>query len=124
MESGSKATFHYNGWLSQDDAPYKTSVELFPTGRGSGPGNPTGLVKYSITTYTSDVRGAGTDANVSCVILGSRASTPALVLENSKDNFERGQVDCFVVESVDVGCITRLQIIHDNRCVQEQPLCC
>lgn len=115
VETGSKAVFQYSGWLSQDDPPYKTAVELLPAGSGGSPGNPTGLVKYTVTTYTSDLRGAGTDANVSVVLLGSKASTPGLVLENSRNNFERGQVDCFTVESVDVGQITRLQISHDNR---------
>ena len=37
-ETGETAAFYYNDWLSQDDPPYKTSVELLPEGAG-GPGS-------------------------------------------------------------------------------------
>jgi hypothetical protein len=71
--------------------------------------------RYTIITFTSDIRGAGTDANVSCMLMGDKANTPTFVLENSRNNFEKGQRDEFVMESVDVGAIKKLQIGHDNK---------
>jgi hypothetical protein len=35
---------------------------------------------------------AGTDANVTATLIGELGQTPATRLENSKNNFERGQV--------------------------------
>lgn len=61
--------------------------------------------------------GAGTDANVTCVLFGQKGQTPATQLESSRNDFERGQRDDFVIESTDLGPITKLQIGHDNRCV-------
>uniref|UniRef100_A0A383W527 PLAT domain-containing protein n=1 Tax=Tetradesmus obliquus TaxID=3088 RepID=A0A383W527_TETOB len=105
--------FHHNGWLSRSDPPYKTEVELLPVAAGGSNGQ--GLCRYSIVVYTSDIRGAGTDANVSCVIGGDKGSTPRLSLENAANNFERGARDEFSVQSADVGQPTTLQIAHDNR---------
>ncbi|KAG2499991.1 hypothetical protein HYH03_002273 [Edaphochlamys debaryana] len=110
VNSGQECHFYYNGWLSRDDPPYKTEVELFPLD-----GDVPVLCRYTIITYTSDIRGAGTDANVSCMLMGDKANTPQFMLENSKNNFEKGQRDEFIHESVDVGTIKKLQIGHDNK---------
>ncbi|GFR41097.1 hypothetical protein Agub_g1741 [Astrephomene gubernaculifera] len=110
VNTGQQCSFYYNNWLSRDDPPYKTEVELFPSD-----GEAQQLCRYTIITQTSDIRGAGTDANVSCMLLGDKANTPTFVLENSKNNFEKGQRDEFVYESVDVGAIKKLQIGHDNK---------
>ena len=45
--------------------------------------------------FTGDVRGAGTDANVFCIIFGDRGDTGERKLHKSETNsnkFERGQV--------------------------------
>lgn len=42
--------------------------------------------------HTSDKRGAGTDANVFIDIHGDAANSGKIVLDNSKNNFERGMV--------------------------------
>ncbi|GLC44364.1 hypothetical protein PLESTF_000049800 [Pleodorina starrii] len=110
VNTGQQCAFYYNGWLSRDEPPYKTEVELFPSD-----GDPQHLCRYTIVTFTSDIRGAGTDANVSCMLMGDKANTPTFVLENSRNNFEKGQRDEFVMESVDVGAIKKLQIGHDNK---------
>jgi hypothetical protein len=31
INTGQQCSFYYNGWLSRDDPPYKTEVELFPS---------------------------------------------------------------------------------------------
>jgi hypothetical protein len=52
--------------------------------------------RYIVTVHTSDLRGAGTDANVYTRIQGTDAmgcpcSTGLMKLESSKENFERGR---------------------------------
>ena len=54
-------------------------------------------------TYTSDIRGAGTDSNVTIQMRGTSDHTGLLKLENkSKNLFERNQVDEFSLESPDL----------------------
>ena len=50
-----------------------------------------GLVRYEVTTVTSDVRGAGTDCGVVLVMYGSQANTKQVMLESGPDNFQRGK---------------------------------
>lgn len=47
----------------------------------------------TLQVFTSDIRGAGTDANVTIILFGANGlDTGKIKLENSKNNFERGQV--------------------------------
>lgn len=41
--------------------------------------------------YTSDLRGAGTDSNVTCNLFGKTGSTGERRLDTSANNFERGK---------------------------------
>lgn len=69
------------------------------------------IVLFSATSYhvalkTGDVREAGTDANVFVQIYGEQGDTGKLHLrtaENTKNKFERGRTDQFVLEAVDIG---------------------
>jgi hypothetical protein len=54
VHTGEEVCFAHNGWLSRSEPPYATQVELLPVGQGGPP-----LVRYGITVYTSDIRGAG-----------------------------------------------------------------
>lgn len=59
-----------------------------------------------MSVKTGDVRGAGTDANVFVQIYGDKGDTGKLQLrsaENTKNKFERGRTDQFVLEAVDIG---------------------
>lgn len=51
---------------------------------------------------TGDVRGAGTDADVSVIFMGSKGKSEEITLESSSDNFERNKVSP-VRGSVSVG---------------------
>ena len=43
--------------------------------------------------FTSDIKGAGTDANVTIIMFGSNGlNTGKVKLDSSKNNFERGTV--------------------------------
>jgi hypothetical protein len=69
---------------------------------------------YLVTAYTSDLRGAGTDANVSMVIHGAKGDTGSVRLAKGREDFVRGARDQFVVEGLDVGEICHIVIGHDN----------
>lgn len=63
--------------------------------------------------YTSDLRGAGTDANVSVELLGGKDRSGPLRLDTSADNFERGRRDVFSVRAPDVGPPAQLVVRKD-----------
>ena len=115
MSTGESLTFPADCWISKDEAPhYASEINLVPAGAGAAT-----LCSYQISVRTSDVRFAGTDANVSCRLFGKRedgteASTGEKKLENSKNNFERNKEDVFTVKDMDVGEITSLFIGHDG----------
>ena len=77
VSTGQQARFYYNGWLSKDEPPYQIEVELTVEGEDRPPPH-----RYTVTTYTSDIRGAGTDANVSVKIFGDKCESPLLPLAN------------------------------------------
>jgi hypothetical protein len=53
-----EGTFRHHGWLDRTQSPYQISVELTPDGLGTVP--KVQEVVYTVTVYTSDLRGAGT----------------------------------------------------------------
>ena len=55
-------------------------------------------IQYKVVVYTSDLRGAGTDANVTLKLQAPSGQwSEALPLSNSANNFERNRMDEFVV---------------------------
>uniref|UniRef100_A0A4W3HXD2 Lipoxygenase homology PLAT domains 1 n=1 Tax=Callorhinchus milii TaxID=7868 RepID=A0A4W3HXD2_CALMI len=72
---------------------------------------------YKVSVSTGDVYGAGTDANVFLTVYGDLGDTGERKLSKSEDHsnkFERGQVDTFTMEAVDLGQIYKIRIRHDN----------
>ena len=62
------------------------------------------MVKYEVSIHTGDVDGAGTDANVCITIYGVNGNTGKRPLkQRGQDLFERGRVDKFRLEAVDLG---------------------
>ncbi len=51
-----------------------------------------GTASYKVVVATSDVRGAGTDADVYVTLYGALGDTGERRLDNAANNFERGQV--------------------------------
>ena len=45
--------------------------------------------KYTISTHTGDIRGAGTDANVYITLFSKDGNSAEMKLNDSKNNFER-----------------------------------
>jgi lipoxygenase homology domain-containing protein 1 len=53
---------------------------------------------YSIKVHTGDVRGAGTDADISIILFGDdKQRSTELRLADSANSFERGRCDDFTV---------------------------
>lgn len=72
------------------------------------------ILTYKVVTITSDVKGAGTSANVTIVMFGSNATSEVLKLESAVNNFEKGQTDEFVFDCKDLGELKKLRVSHDN----------
>ncbi|KAJ0019698.1 hypothetical protein NQD34_007267 [Periophthalmus magnuspinnatus] len=72
---------------------------------------------YNVSVRTGDMFGAGTDANVFLTIFGDLGDTGERKLaksETNKNKFERGEVDKFTMEAVDLGQVFKILIRHDN----------
>lgn len=65
-------------------------------------------------SYSLIVLGAGTDANVFIILHGEKGDTGKRPLQNSGNNFERGRIDTFSVETLDIGDLTKITIGHDG----------
>ncbi|XP_035999806.1 lipoxygenase homology domain-containing protein 1 isoform X2 [Fundulus heteroclitus] len=75
---------------------------------------------YKVSVRTGDMYGAGTDANVFLTIYGDLGDTGERKLaksENNKNKFDRGEVDRFTIEAVDLGQVFKIRIRHDNTMV-------
>lgn len=75
-------------WLTNADKASLTQTLMPRDGDGSAPP----VVNYEVVVYTSDLRGAGTDANVSLSLHGAAGETSDQKLDNSANNFERGEL--------------------------------
>lgn len=96
--------------------------------------------KYSVSVFTADMKGSGTDADVFLNIFGEYGDTGRGVvlcrklclpsssvthviftvegerrLDSDKDNFERGSEDKFTIESPNLGRLRKITIGHNNR---------
>ncbi|KAI7798290.1 putative lipoxygenase homology domain-containing protein 1-like [Triplophysa rosa] len=72
---------------------------------------------YKVSVRTGDMYGAGSDANVFLTIYGDLGDTGERKLrksESSSNKFERGAVDKFSIEAVDLGQVFKIRICHDN----------
>ncbi|GAB4821886.1 hypothetical protein N2152v2_008932 [Parachlorella kessleri] len=79
------------------------------------PDNPRdSLVKYVVKTFTSDLRGAGTDACVLIQLFGTSGQTDRLQLSGDQVAFERGQQNEFTVKADGLGQLRKIWIGHDN----------
>lgn len=52
---------------------------------------------WSLWIWTSDLKGAGTDAQVFLQIYGESGKSDEIKLENNSDSFEQGRLDKFMV---------------------------
>lgn len=110
---GATTTYLCNRWFGGDA---ELEATLLPTS-GDGVDGTASLSKYRVTIYTSDLKGAGTDATVFCQICNPAKNlrTGVLKCDTSANNFERGGTDVFHFQDIDVEHITELLLYHDNK---------
>lgn len=114
-----RVSYHFpcRRWLSKTEDDGKTERDV-PLGvpMPEETHKAAGTIEYVIETLTSDLSGAGTDANVACILYGDGGETQPLKLEGKgmKNLFERGNTDTFSVSAKDVGELQKLKIWHDN----------
>ncbi|XP_044174758.1 uncharacterized protein LOC114975839 isoform X5 [Acropora millepora] len=128
-KTGEEVIFPCQRWFSTNDGDGKISRELvrddkveveinvsqdFGTDGQSAEVRATEDFKYSVDIYTGDKWFAGTDANVLITIFGEKGDSGEKKLDNSRNNFERGQKDSFRISSGDLGRLTKIWIGHDN----------
>lgn len=71
-------------------------------------------VAWKIWVFTSDIKGAGTDANVFLVVYGSKGKSDDFKLENKGDSFEQSKMDTFNLDITEIGIPYKVRVWHDN----------
>ncbi|XP_073445861.1 lipoxygenase homology domain-containing protein 1 isoform X1 [Dendrobates tinctorius] len=107
---GKQYMFPCNRWLCRDECDGKVEIEVY----ASEVIDIEKLVNYEVIVTTGNVRGAGTNANVFMQLYGDRGKTEETFLRSRSNDFERGAVDIFKIEALDVGKILKLRIGHDG----------
>uniref|UniRef100_A0A8D2FZG9 Lipoxygenase homology domain-containing protein 1 n=1 Tax=Theropithecus gelada TaxID=9565 RepID=A0A8D2FZG9_THEGE len=101
-------------WLDKDKDDGQLVRELLPSDSNATLKN----FRYHISLKTGDVSGGSTDSRVYIKLYGDKSDTIKQVLlvsdNNLKDYFERGRVDEFTLETLNIGTINRLVIGHDS----------
>ena len=69
---------------------------------------------WYIWIYTSEIRGAGTDAEVILVLYGHSGKSDDIKLRSKSNVFEAGKCDEFKVDITDVDTPFKLRVSHDN----------
>ncbi|XP_071750893.2 lipoxygenase homology domain-containing protein 1 [Centroberyx gerrardi] len=119
VSQGQRLRFPCGRWLDRGEDDGATVRDLYPAELQTELYMP--FVPYEIKIYTSDVFGAGTDADVFIVLYGRKGvcTQQKHLCVNKRERrlfFERGAEDMFIVELEDVGdVIEKIRIGHDNR---------
>lgn len=110
---GDHAIFPCYCWLAEGKGDRKMERDILPG--ESRPPRPN--TSYHLAVKTGDMLTAGTDANVYFQLIGNEGETEKIQLRQggkAEKRFEKGRVDKFIVETVDVGMVQKLRIGHDN----------
>lgn len=115
--TGEMWAFPIYRWLDTKPDPTnpdgQTIVEMVPTSGDVSDENAADFFKLEV--ITGDRRGAGTDANVSIELVGTKGTSGTKKLDASKSDFERGNHDVFPIEcATAIGPLTKIRIGHDN----------
>uniref|UniRef100_A0A8C1KV82 Lipoxygenase homology domains 1a n=1 Tax=Cyprinus carpio TaxID=7962 RepID=A0A8C1KV82_CYPCA len=123
------------GWYCEKVlyCPFTGLEQVFPCGRWLDEDEGDGLVErelyemvslrqkkqkkfpWSLWIWTSEIKGAGTDAQVFVQVYGETGKSDEMRLESKSDSFEQGQCDKFIIEMPDFGKIRKLRIWHEKR---------
>ncbi|XP_076018180.1 lipoxygenase homology domain-containing protein 1 [Genypterus blacodes] len=111
--TGIEQTFPCRGWLDEDvgdgliERELCEMVSLRTKKQKKFP--------WSLWVFTSDIKGAGTDAEVFVQAYGIKGKSDEFKLVNKSDNFEQAQIDKFMIEMPDIGRLRKLRIWHEKR---------
>ncbi|XP_061733262.1 LOW QUALITY PROTEIN: lipoxygenase homology domain-containing protein 1 [Nerophis ophidion] len=111
--TGIEQTFPCGMWLDEDEGDGLIERELYEM--VSLRQRKQKKFPWSLWIWTSDVKGAGTDAQVFLQIYGEKGKSDETKLENNSDSFEQGRLDKFMVEMPDIGRLLKLRIWHEKR---------
>ncbi|KAM7368820.1 hypothetical protein PAMP_013127 [Pampus punctatissimus] len=111
--TGIEQTFPCGMWLDEDEGDGLIERELYEM--VSLRQKKQKKYPWSLWIWTSDVKGAGTDAQVFLQIYGENGKSDEIKLENNSDSFEQGQLDKFVIEMPAIGRLLKLRIWHEKR---------
>ncbi|XP_048241483.1 lipoxygenase homology domain-containing protein 1-like isoform X2 [Haliotis rufescens] len=103
--------FAAHRWLAKDEEDGQLEIDMDP----SSTEQREKTIPYEVTIWTSNKRGAGTDANVFLQMYGEKGKkTEDIQLRNKTDNFEQAEMDKFKVEAADIGRLQKVRIGHDG----------
>ena len=113
--SGGEWSFPCHQWLCLDIGDGRTQRELHPL----HPNTPTSdhTLPWEVRVFTSDLRGAGTDANVTFQVHGDRGSSDPFPLGDNIANFEQGECDVFrgvLIPAGIGGHVEAITVSHDG----------
>ncbi|XP_077594101.1 lipoxygenase homology domain-containing protein 1 [Stigmatopora nigra] len=111
--TGMEQTFPCGMWLDEDEGDGLIERELYEM--VSLRQKKLKKFPWSLWIWTSDLKGAGTDAQVFLQIYGEHGKSDEIKLENNSDSFEQGRLDKFMIEMPDVGRLLKLRIWHEKR---------
>jgi len=109
QKTNSTYFFFAGRWLAKDEGDRAIEVELPASTEDGGLVVP--LVTYTVRCYTGDRRGAGTDANVYIILYGENGDSGERQLENELNNFERGKMDKFGFQCLDLGDLKKIKFV-------------
>uniref|UniRef100_A0A3Q3FXL6 PLAT domain-containing protein n=1 Tax=Labrus bergylta TaxID=56723 RepID=A0A3Q3FXL6_9LABR len=105
--TGIEQTFPCGKWLDEDEADGLIERELYEM--VSLRQKKQKKYPWSLWIWTSDIKGAGTDAQVFLQIYGEKGKSDEIKLENNSDSFEQAQLDKFMVSP---GVFFQLSFFH------------
>ncbi|XP_062984875.1 lipoxygenase homology domain-containing protein 1 [Elgaria multicarinata webbii] len=111
--TGIEQTFPCAKWLDEDEGDGLVERELYEMvslRQKRLKKNP-----WSLWIWTTDMKGAGTDAPIFLQIYGRKGKSDEMKLDNNSDNFEAGQIDKFMIELPDLGAIYKIRIGHEKK---------
>nr|XP_020009381.1 lipoxygenase homology domain-containing protein 1-like [Castor canadensis] len=115
MNTGDLTMFYYGDWLSQRKGKKTLVCEMCAVIDGE---EMMEWTSYTVTVKTSNILGAGTDANVYIIIFGENGDSGTLALKQSANwnKFERNNTDTFnFSDMLSLGHLCKLRIWHDNK---------
>uniref|UniRef100_A0A452T4T2 Lipoxygenase homology domains 1 n=1 Tax=Ursus maritimus TaxID=29073 RepID=A0A452T4T2_URSMA len=115
MDTGDLTMFYYGDWLSQRKGKKTLVCEMCAVIDGE---EMMEWTSYTVSVKTSDILGAGTDANVFIIIFGENGDSGTLALKQSTNwnKFERNNTDTFnFSDMLNLGHLCKLRVWHDNK---------